>query len=150
MPKGVIDQFFETGFTIYRFKRSLSWRDFATPITLAFLLVAVQETLLYYEAATWYFIVGPFFLLALFNHVFYFAEHGRPNNFIGRTLQGVFFAFCYLILWKVYHQISYGGEVFDTENLFLAPIALFIVMMIFECFVGVLKRVLMLFRWQIL
>jgi hypothetical protein len=150
MAKVIGDLPWDKMFSIYRFKRALSWRDFATSISLALFVMAIQQTSIYYEFVDWYFLVVPFFLLAIFNHVIYRAEHGRSNNFIGRVLHGVLFAMCYFILFRLNDVILNDGDGFDLKDFIAGPIAFFFIMMIFECFVAVLKRVLMLFRWQIL
>ena len=141
------------------FVRTLSYREFATSLSLALLIIALHTLLDYYwddwlsnyeQVIKW----SLFGILALMNHVFYKVEHKRSNNFIGRNFHDYIFFLTYIALYWL-KSFLYGSNLsFGVDGVGSAIgilLALIIVVIVFELAISILKRVLTkLFRWQIL
>ena len=137
------------------FFRPLSYRDFLTPFTLAISLLAFYQVMQYYLnehwiADHWVSIAIVAFLVApLLNHAIYKLEHRRSNNFVGRVLHDLIFFLIFFILFNVRTYILFGSIRQPDEGL-PAVFGVVIVAFIFEILVAILKRLLRLFKWQVL
>jgi hypothetical protein len=150
---------FQDAFSKKRFVRSLSYREFLTSFSLALFLLACYLLLEYYSGEDWFgsndswlrWVI--FIIVALFNHIFYRIEHGRSNNFIGRSFHDTIFL---LILLPFFQLLSfYNGETvsFSFGNVFTVIMILIsgvFIIVSFELLVAGLKRLLRLAGWQIL
>lgn len=128
-------------FSTRNFSRTLSYREFVTSLSLALLLLAIYSLLDYYSDEDWIEINEAtikwtlFCILFPINHVFYKAEHKRPNNFIGRNFHDYIFLLLFISLYKLRlffygSTLSFGVEGVGTAIVF---ILMFIIMvMLFE------------------
>lgn len=153
--RDLADQVFNTR----DFVRTLSYREFVTSLSLALLLLAIYSLLDYYANEEWIennvlsikWIL--FCILIPINHIFYKAEHKRPNNFIGRNFHDYIFILLFVLLYKLRlflygSSLSFGVEGVGSAVVF---ILMFIIMvMLFELGVAIFKRGLKWLRWQIL
>lgn len=149
----------EQAFSTRDFVRTLSYREFVTSLSLALLLLAIYSLLDYYANEEWIennvlsikWIL--FCILIPINHIFYKAEHKRPNNFIGRNFHDYIFILLFVLLYKLRlflygSSLSFGVKGVGSAVVF---ILMFIIMvMLFELGVAILKRGLKWLRWQIL
>lgn len=137
------------------FFRALSYRDFLTSFALAIFLMAFLQILLYYSIEDWirdYFVsirMVSFLLVGLMNHMIYKIEHRRANNFVGRIVHDFIFIIMFFLLGNLRTYILYG-TISDVENGALPLIGVVMLVLIFEFSVAILKRLLRLFKWQIL
>lgn len=146
-------------FSTRNFVRTLSYREFITSLSLALLLLAIYALLDYYSNEAWVENNEPtikwtlFCILIPINHIFYKAEHKRPNNFVGRNFHDYIFLLLFVSLYKL-RLFLYGSSLsfgFESVGSAIVFILTFIVMvMFFELGVAILKRGLKLLRWQIL
>lgn len=146
-------------FSIRNFVRTLSYREFVTSLSLALLLLALYSLLDYYFNEDWvennYSTIKWTLLCVLIpiNHVFYKAEHKRPNNFIGRNLHDYIFLLLFLLLYKLQlffygSTLSFGAE--GVGSAIVVILVIIIMVMLFELGVAIFKRGLKLLKWQIL
>lgn len=153
--RDLADQVFSTR----NFVRTLSYREFLTSLALALLLLAIYALLDYYSNEDWIennesaikWIL--FCILIPINHIFYKAEHKRPNNFIGRNFHDYIFLLLFVSLYKLRlflygSSLSFGLEGIGSAIVFI--LMFIIIVMFFELGVAILKRGLKLLRWQIL
>lgn len=153
--RGLVDQVFSSR----NFARTLSYREFVTSISLTLLLLAIYSILDYYSNEDWIetnetTIKWTFFCILMpTNHIFYKAEHKRPNNFIGRNFHDYIFFLLFASLYKLSlffygSRHSFGVDGVGSAIVFF--LVFFILVMLFELTVAILKRGLALLRWQIL
>lgn len=148
---------FDLAFSKRKFVRTLSYREFATSFSLALLLLAVYAILDYYSNESW---IGNnlsaikwtlFCILVPVNHIFYKAEHGRANNFIGRNLHDYIYLLFFLSLYQL-RQVFYGSSfsfgIGGVGGAIVFVLMFIIIVLLFELVVAILKRGLKLFRWQ--
>jgi hypothetical protein len=140
------------------FRRSLSYREFITPICLVLFYFAFSIAVDLYRDE-------PFFLgrtsmfkylliamLMIIQHVFYKVDHKRSNTMLGRSICDYGFL---IALTTISWILSFFGlHQAPTVNSFDAGIVLVIALTImiafFELGVALLKRLLALLKWQIL
>ena len=144
-------------FTPRQFLRALSYRDFLTSITLGLLLHAFFEVLDYYSSEELFehtdsLIRWILFLLFLsLNNIVYRIEHRRSNNFIGRVIFDLIFLAGYTII-NVGHKLVIGLQL-DLDTTFTSALgtgfAILVSVILFEICVVIVKRLLMLFKWQV-
>jgi hypothetical protein len=144
-------------FTPRQFLRALSYRDFLTSITLGLLLHALFEVLDYYSSEELFehtesLIRWILFILSLsLNHIVYRIEHRRSNNFIGRVIIDLIFAAGYTII-IVGHKLLIGLQL-DLDTTFINALAtgfaILVSVILFEICVVIIKRIFMLFKWQV-
>lgn len=151
--------FFDLVFSTRNFRRSLSYREFVTALSIAVLVLAGHAIIYYFSDIEW---VGNnnqmlrvilILVLAPVNHVFYKIEHKRQNNFIGRNLHDYIFLLCFITVVKFYswingNAISVGFGNFQSSV--MAIIGLIILIILFETVVAFLKIILRYFRWRVL
>jgi hypothetical protein len=146
-------------FDTKNFVRTLSYREFITSLSLALLLLAVYSILDYYADEDW--VVNNastlkwmlFCILIPINHIFYKADHKRPNNFIGRNFHDYIFLLLFLSLYRL-RLFFYGSDfsfgVAGVGDAVAFILMFIIIVMLFELAVAIVKRGLKLLRWQIL
>jgi hypothetical protein len=146
-------------FSTRNFFRTLSYREFATSLSLALLLVAIYSTLDYYLNEDWVENNESSIKLTLLcillpvNHIFYKVEHKRGNNFVGRNFHDHIFLLLFLTLYKLklfFYGFSLALGSADVASVILFLLVFIIIVMVFESAVAILKRGLKLLRWQIL
>jgi hypothetical protein len=139
------------------FLRSLSYRDFLTSVALGLLIQAFFEVLAYYsseellEHRTSSIGRTLFVIFLALNHIVYKAEHKRSNNFIGRVIHDLIFIAGYTIInvglkFLIGIRLSYSTTFLSALGI---VIALLVAAIFFEICVAIVKRLLMLFKWQI-
>lgn len=144
-------------FKLRLFLRGLSYRDFLTSVSLGLLLQAFFVLLDYYsseeflEHRTSSIMMTHFIIFLLLNHIVYKSEHKRSNNFIGRVIHDLIFIAGYVLI-NVGHRYLIGMQL-SYDATFLSVIGLLIVILVaaifFEIGVAIVKRLFMLFKWQI-
>jgi hypothetical protein len=151
--KPALDKFIDAQFDSARhFKRTLSYREFATAISLALLLSVLYNSLKHIVQEDWIehnveiVLIAIFVLVTPFNHVFYKIEHKRQNRFLGRNLQDYIFFACYAVIQQLVSMVV-NGE-FSLSRLFGDFIFLSIVVAGLEIILSGIKRLFKLFRWQ--
>jgi hypothetical protein len=141
------------------FFRSLSFRDFFTSICLVLLLIAIIDVINYYSDVLVSEQVGSFvkataFFLAIpFNHILYRIEHKRSNNFIGRFIHDMIFVLLFFLLRAIEGDLFGKGFIdrpIHLSEVILIGIGLTISAALFEVVIAFLKRIFILFKWQIL
>lgn len=141
------------------FIRTISYREFVTSLSLVLLLLAFYTVIDYYSDEDWIennYSLLKYGLLAIIipsNHVIYKSEHKRPNNFIGRNLHDYIFLILFISLYNVQLLINGSALTFEVKNvgsLIILIMVLIFLIMVFELFVAVLKRLLRFFKWQII
>lgn len=159
MEKRPKQDLFDLAFSKKDFVRTLSYREFVSSLALALLLLGVYAILDYYGGEDWAQNYGQTIrlsflcILPVVNHIFYKAEHKRPNNFMGRNLHDYIFLLLFLAIFKV--KLFFYGSSFTVgaEGFFsviVLIVGLILVIMLFEMAVAFLRRCLNLLRWQIL
>jgi len=141
------------------FFRTLSFREFATAIALALLLIAIIFVIKYLGSSYWFedhgelavLLVGP--IVVLMNHVLYRMEHRRSNNYIGRNI--IDYMFCLSgYLFTEFISIIFNGQLIwgvpTVGGLIVGAILFIVWIMIFELLVAGLKRILIKFGWPII
>lgn len=138
------------------FLRTLSYREFLTSISLAFLLLTFNMVVNYYSNEDWVsdniasFRWISFLILFPVNHIFYKLEHRRPNNFIGRNIHDYIFLLMILLISRIYAFFIGNGVTYQFEgNGAGIVILLFVSVMILEVFIAVLKRLFKFAGWRI-
>jgi hypothetical protein len=153
--RDLADQVFSTR----NFVRALSYREFVTSLSLALLLLSIYSILDYYSNEDWIeyneseIQLFLFCILAPINHIFYKAEHKRPNNFIGRNFHDYIFLLLFVSLNKLrlfFYGSSFSFGVEGVGGAIVLVLVFIILVMLFELAVAILKRGLKLLRWQIL
>ena len=146
-------------FKLSLFIRALSYRDFLTSFSLVLLLLALFQLIDYYSYEEFLehidissIRVILWIIFFILSHVIYKVEHNRSNNFIGRVMHDTIFIFVYALsnklLWFLYgSHITHEVDISGTLTLILG---ILISITLFEIVVAVVKRLLMLFKWQIL
>ena len=146
-------------FGIRNFVRTLSYREFISSLSLALLLLALFRILDYYSNEHWIenhdvFIKCTLFCVVLpVSHVFYKIEHKRPNNFIGRNLHDHIVLLLFIGLSKIQllfmgASLSFAME--DVGKVIVGLLVLIILVVLLELTIAIVKRMLRLFRWQVL
>jgi hypothetical protein len=149
----------QLAFSKKSFMRTLSYREFFTSFSLALFLLACYMLLDYYGSEDWVrsnfswviWVIIP--IVLLFNHVFYKIEHGRSNNFIGRSLHDVIFLLSWLgfyLLSSLYQGVTVSFPFANEFSVILPVIVGALVIVLFESLVACLKWLLRLAGWQIL
>ena len=139
------------------FIRTLSYRDFLTPLSLGLLLLAMFQIVGYYGGEHWVennilLIRSTLMASMIFlNHIVYRLEHRRPNNYIGRSIHTSIFLICFVSLYQLYFFLiglsHFGGM---DPGIIGMLLMLVVFVMLFELIVALVKRILNLFKWQIL
>jgi hypothetical protein len=146
-------------FSTREFMRTVSPRDLLTSFSLALLLMACFDITDYYLFDDWVddneSVIKWTSLLFIMpmNHVFYRAEHKRPNNFIGRNIHDHIFLllFAMLTTMKLFlYGTSFEYSASELSNILPAVIVVIIWVILFELLIAIIKRILKLVRWQIL
>jgi hypothetical protein len=146
-------------FSTKDFIRTVSRRDLLTSFSLALLLIACFHIIDYYSFDDWVddnesaikLII--FLVIAPMNHVFYKAEHKRPNNFIGRNMHHHIFLLFVVALTVIRHWLygsSFSYSASQWSNVVPVVIVVIIWVMLFELMIAIIKRILKLVRWQVL
>jgi hypothetical protein len=140
------------------FARTLSYRDFITSLSFALLFLAWHRILHYYSSENWmqsneYFLrVGGLALLIPANHVLYRLEHRRSNNFIGRNFHDYIFLMLTAVVFKL-HAYLFGLVWSLQANTVSAIVSLnlaIFLILIFEAFLSLLKRLLNKVKWHVI
>lgn len=141
------------------FVRSLSYREFLTSITLALFCQAFIDTINYYSDEhifeEYHNNIKFTFLILIFlaNHIYYRYEHGRSNNFIGRSLNDLVLLFSIILTRTLYLYIVTGSLeiIFNANGMgaFSVILGLVILICIFELLVALLNLILKQFKCQI-
>ncbi len=150
---------FDLSFSKKDFVRTLSYREFVSSFALALLLLSVYAVLDYYNGEDWAQNNGKAIrltflcILPVVNHIFYKAEHKRPNNFMGRNLHDYIFLLLFLAIFKL--KLFFYGSSFTIEaegvfSVIFLIAGLIMIIMLFEMAVALLRRCLNLLRWQII
>jgi hypothetical protein len=126
------------------FLRTVSYRDLATPFTIAIVVLTIMRLIRY--ASNWVYMgnVGFYLLLlvllaVLANHYFYWIEHKRFNNFIGRLVQD---AVLFIFSQSIFSLFVYLEQ--DIRPEYIAPPLLImgVGMLIFlVCFESIIEAV---------
>lgn len=140
------------------FVRSMSYRDFAISISLAFLLLVLFMSLDYAARQGVTGDLTPikwtlFFLILPVNHILYRVVHKRSNDFVGRNIHDYIFLISFAALLKIQVLVFGYGVTFATGgvgSLIFLLILLALAILIFELAVSLFKRLLWLFKWRIL
>jgi hypothetical protein len=150
------DLFFD--FKLSPFTRTLSYRDFLTSLSLALLLLAIDQFIEYYSSEEFFrnkteFLKYTFFFLVLpINHMFYKVEHKRSNNYMGRVVHDFIFLVSFLSITKLYDIITGLSVPFALDPVIaifmIVPVTAFI--MCFELVIAIVNRLLSLVQWRIM
>jgi hypothetical protein len=141
------------------FFRSLSVRDFFTPFSLALLFIAIADVVNYYsdvlvtEQIGSYIKWTAFYLIIPVNHVVYRIEHKRSNNFIGRFIHDAIFVLFFFLLSDIKSYLFGSGFIdgpIHVSEVIAICLGFTISAALFELVIALLKRILMLFKWQVL
>lgn len=143
-------------FSFKPFFGRLSYRDFLTSICLALSLLAIMEILGYYSTEKLIediFIFLSILIMLIFlslNHVIYRAEHKKSNNYVGRVIHDIIFMIFFIPFNLVYHYLitGYSGTFVEGNVLAILLVAI-LLLMFFELFIALLKRLLNLIGWRI-
>lgn len=151
---------FSASFDFKVYFGSLSYRDLFTFISLSLLFVALIEVLDFYSGEEY--ISGHnnsivLWLLAIFllaNHFYYRIEHGRSNNFLGRSINDFAFFIIVVLATSTYrfilnndYRLNYNA---DGLGLLFVFIGLVILVFAFESGVAFIKYLLKKIKCQIL
>lgn len=144
-------------FSLRSFLRSFSYRDVLTSVALSLLLRALIDVLHYYAYEEFFenridTIIRVLFCLFLcLNHIVYKSEHRRPNNFIGRVALDLIFIISYFVVMFIQNYLQ--GNVVTYEStvggVIAIILAVFVLLVIFEICLAILKRLLNLLKWRL-
>lgn len=151
---------FNAGFETRPFLRTFSCREVSTSVALALMLLASFAVAGYYttedwlEANLWTVRFVLFIMAIIANHIIYRIEHKRPNNFIGRNIHDLLFIlilYLFHLIWLGFQGLDLADYVKWVDNLPFMLIMVIFIVVVFELFVTLTKRLLMVvLKWQIL
>ena len=125
-----------------QYLRTVSYRDFATPFTISMVALTLMR-LVDYAAKRWY-IGNPalymfIFLLVAFaaNHYFYWMEHKRFNNFIGRFVQDAILFILFECIFRLFVYLENAASP-DFASISLLPM-LILLGVVSVCFESVIE-----------
>lgn len=141
------------------FIRTFSYRDILTSFSLALLLWSFIELINYYsDERLIRDIYGKLKLIGvasivIANHIVYKIEHGRSNNFIGRSIHVMMFVLIVTIMIPVYKLLTESSYSFTFNlnlwDLFFTLFFMSAFIVLFETLLTLFKALLNLFKWQI-
>jgi len=145
MPQKEFDSF-----DIKPFIRTLSYREFLTSITLVLFLLAIVAIKTYLTGYTSYATLWMLLPVGLLiSHIVYRIEHRRSNRFIGRYV----IDFVTMLMFLLFSQILIQDKstFFPAEqDITFIFFLIFITIGVFEFLVGLIRKLLIRLKWQIL
>lgn len=132
------------------FVRTLSYREFLTSITSVIVIFAIGSILQYLSIFTPLSFLLVFLLVAMIcNHIVYNIEHRRSNRYIGRLFHDLITIVIFIMVSFII-QYTNSMNIEEASVYFIASFLIVTFLIIFEIIVGLLKRLLIHFRWPIL
>ncbi|MDQ3190224.1 MAG: hypothetical protein M3Q58_01375 [Bacteroidota bacterium] len=134
---------------------TFSWREITTAIALALLFMTITNIARYYGSEPWiedYYrliIYVNLFSLAILNHIIYKKEHRRRNFFMGRITQLYLTGILSVVFYEIHNTLSGYPTILDSELLVRAFFFPLIASFVVEIGISLIRRTLLVFKWQI-
>jgi len=138
--------------------RTFSYREVVTALCLTLMLCALASATFYCSQYAWHaeyknvLLVVSIFTAVVLNHVFYKIEHGRPNNYMGRTFADYLLFFLFWIAAEVSTIIVSGSFATSKLDVEIVPITIMftvLLTMVLELTLSGVKRLIAMFGWHV-
>ena len=151
--------FFKKRFSPTKYFQTFGFGVILTNLSLALILIVLFELLSLFSGSSVILEIirslGPFFvLLALFlNNVIYKNELKISNNFMGRCINDILLFVILSIISMGVKQLkdpSYSSPILDIPSFIILIITMFFMVMVFEVFIGLIRRLFVRFNLDLL